>query len=75
MSVFYHSRPRHTGDVVLVRGLGMVVFPVSVHSLHLVSDSLNGAVRMGVHAELPVDVIFGNGLAGDQVWTKGPLPI
>lgn len=39
-----------------------------MHSLHLVSDLVNGVVRMGVCAELlvdGVDVILGNGLAED----------
>ena len=76
-SVLPFSSDTDTGDVVLVRGMGMVVFSAPLHNFALVSGLVNGAVEMGVRTELPmdgVDIILGNGLAGVRVWADGPLP-
>ncbi|KAK0130945.1 hypothetical protein N1851_034377 [Merluccius polli] len=69
-SVLPFSSETDTGDFVLVRGMGMVVFPAPVHRLCFVSGLVKGDVEMGVRTELPVDgvdIILGNGLAGAQL--------
>lgn len=76
-SVLPFSRDSDTGDFVLMRGMGLNVEPVPLHSLCIDCGLVQGEVAMGVRPELPirgVDVILGNGLAGSRVWAGGPPP-
>ena len=70
-SVLPFSSKTHTGETILMQGMGMAVCPVPVHEMSLVSDLVSGEVQMGVRPELPVegvDVILGNDLCGERVW-------
>lgn len=76
-SVLPFSDESDTGDFVLMRGMGLNVVPVPLHSVILDCGLVQGKVSMGVRPALPiegVDVILGNGLAGRRVWAEGPPP-
>ncbi|XP_049904288.1 uncharacterized protein LOC126392736 [Epinephelus moara] len=76
-SVLPFSENTETGDFVLMWGMGLIVEPVPLHSLILDCGLVQGEVAMGVRPALPVegvDVILGNGLAGNRVWAKSPPP-
>nr|XP_046229617.1 uncharacterized protein LOC124050808 isoform X1 [Scatophagus argus] len=76
-SVLPFSDNSNTGDFVLMRGMGMNVVPVPLHSVVLNCGLVQGEVALGVRPALPiegVDVILGNGLAGSRVWPDRPPP-
>lgn len=76
-SVLPFSRDSDTGDFVLMWGMGLRAEPVPLHSLCIDCGLVQGEVAMGVRPELPiggVDVILGNGLAGNRVWADIPPP-
>ncbi len=69
------SADTYTGFDVLVRGIEMSCINVPLHMVHLKSDLVSGAVKLGVRKQLPVegiDLIIGNDLAGGEVF---PTPI
>lgn len=77
--VLEHSLPfsaqTYTGFDVLVRGIEMHCVNVPLHTVHLKSNLVSGAVKLGVRKQLPVegvDLIIGNDLAGGEVF---PTPI
>ncbi len=77
--ILEHSLPlsgdTYTGFDVLVRGIEMSCINVPLHMVHLKSDLVCGAVKLGVRKQLPVegiDLIIGNDLAGGEVF---PTPI
>ncbi|KAK5921567.1 hypothetical protein CgunFtcFv8_018924 [Champsocephalus gunnari] len=77
-SVLPFSEESGTGDFVRMRGMGMTVVSVPLHSVVLSSGLVQGEVAMGVRPVMPiggVDVILGTGLAGSRVWAEGPPPI
>ena len=78
-SVLPFSGQSSTGNVVLIRGIGMQSMSVPLHNIELSSDLVKGNVVVGVCPALPVlgvHIILGNNLAGDRVWPSGPaLPI
>ncbi len=67
------SKCTATGSHVLVSGLEMGYVEVPLHCIHLNSKLVSGDVVVGVRAMLPipgVKFIFGNDLAGGNVWDK-----
>ncbi|XP_034567353.1 uncharacterized protein LOC117832370 [Notolabrus celidotus] len=76
-SVLPFSNGSDTGDVILMRGMGLGVVPVPLHTVVINCGLVQGEVAMGVRPALPiegVDVILGNGLAGSRVWAEVPPP-
>lgn len=74
-STFPFSEETDTVSFVPIRGMGMSVFPLSLHELVLDSDLFSGVVKMGMCPALPVDgiqVIVGNDVAGSCVWPDQP---
>ncbi|XP_030271930.1 uncharacterized protein LOC115581177 isoform X1 [Sparus aurata] len=74
-SVLPFSPDSAVGSSVEVRGMGLTVFSAPQHRLTLISDLLQGDVVMGVRPSLPmggVQVILGNDLVGDRVWSDVP---
>ena len=70
-SVLPFSTDTATGDSVLVKGMGLNVFPVPLHRVVLGSDLVRGEVSLAVWPALPVQgvqVILGNDLI------DGPFP-
>jgi hypothetical protein len=73
-SVLPFSGQSSTGNVVLIRGMGVQTMSVPLHHIELSSDLVKGNVVVGVCPALPVlgvHIILGNKLAGDRVWPKG----
>ncbi|XP_039542155.1 uncharacterized protein LOC120489424 isoform X2 [Pimephales promelas] len=70
-SVLPFSSQSHTGESVLIRGIGLNTLSVPLHKVRLQSDLIQGEVVMGVRPALPVEgvhIILGNGLVGERVW-------
>lgn len=70
-SVLPFSTDTATGDSVLVKGMGLNVFPVPLHRVVLCSDLVKGEMSLAVWPALPVQgvqVILGNDLI------DGPFP-
>ena len=77
-SVLPFSQDSDSGDVILVRGMGLKVLSVPVHKFMLDCGLFQGEVSMGVRPALPIEgvhIIVGNGLAGSRVWADVPSPI
>lgn len=73
--ILEHSLPfsadTYTGCDVLLRGIEMCCANVPLHTVHLKSGLVSGAVKLGVRKQLPVkgiDLIIGNDLAGGKVF-------
>lgn len=69
------SADTYTDFNVLVRGIEMRCVNVPLHMVHLKSDLVSGAFKLGVRKRLPVegvDLIIGNDLAGGKVF---PIPM
>ncbi|XP_058618179.1 uncharacterized protein LOC131531435 isoform X7 [Onychostoma macrolepis] len=64
-SVLPFSSQSHTGESVLIRGIGLNVLSVPLHKVSLQSELIQGEVVMGVRPALPIEgvhIILGNGL-------------
>ncbi|KAL2095958.1 hypothetical protein ACEWY4_008106 [Coilia grayii] len=76
-SVLPFSSISDTGNVVLIRGIGLQVFPVPLHKIQLFSGFVNGEVTIAVCPSLPIDgidLIVGNNLAYDCVFPEQVIP-
>ncbi len=67
-SVLYFSPRSDTGSCAPIRGMGLTTIFVLVHTVNLSCSLVQGSVVVGVHPELPVDIILGNDLAGRCMW-------
>lgn len=75
-SVLPFSLQSHTGESVLIRGIGLNTLSVPLHKVRLQSDLIQGEVVVGVRPALPVEgvhIILGNGLVGERVWADTSL--
>lgn len=76
-SVLPFSESSSTGSEVLIKGIGLQVLSVPLHTMVLESELITGQVVVGVRPSLPVEgiaVILGNNLAGGRVWRDVPPP-
>lgn len=76
-SVLPFGEETFTGDLVLLKDMGLSVTSAPLHKIFLWSDLVEGQVCVGVRPALPVDgvdLILGNGLAGNRVWAHVPPP-
>ena len=77
-SVLPFSADTATGDLVLVKGMGLNVFPVPLHRVVLGSDLVKGEVTLAVRPALPVQgvqVILGNDLIDGPLPVSSPSPV
>lgn len=77
-SVLPFSVDTATGDFVLVKGMGLNVFPVPVDRVVLSSDLVKGEVSLAVRPALPVQgvqVILGNYLIDGPFPVSSPTPV
>lgn len=76
-TVLPFSESSSTGSEVLIKGIGLQVLSVPLHTMVLESELITGQVVVGVQPSLPVEgiaVILGNNLAGGRVWRDVPPP-
>ena len=70
-SVLHFSANTDTGQVVVVRGMGLIPLVAPLHKINLHCGLVSGDVEIALRPELPVegvDIILGNDLAGSRVW-------
>ncbi len=75
-SVLLFSSQSHTGESVLIRGIGLNVLSVPLHKVRLQSELNQGEVVMGVRPALPIEgvhIILGNELVGERVWADSSV--
>lgn len=66
-SVLLLSVETDTGDVILSRGIGLIILSIPLHNMALSFDLVQGEVAVGVRPVLPIEgvhFILDNGLAG-----------
>lgn len=72
-SMLPFSAESHTGNSLLICGIGLNTLSVPLHRVTLTCDLVQGDVELGVRPVLPVDgvtLILGNNLAGGRVWVN-----
>lgn len=77
-SVLPFSQFSSTGDMILMRGMGLNLLSVPVHKFVLNCGFVQGEVTMGVRPALPIEVVhilLGKILVGTWVWADLPYPI
>lgn len=76
-SVLLFSSDTATGDFVLVKDMGLSVFPVPLHQVSFWSEHIEGEVALAVRPGLPVgvQVILENDLADGPFSVSVPSPV
>lgn len=75
-SVLPFSSKSHTGESVLIKGIGLNILSVPLHKVRLQSELNQGDFVVGVRPALPIEgvhVILGNGLVGERVWADSSV--